>query len=174
LQPGVKVGSNAVTKKDPVVTSKVISVALLCDGFAAWFFGAVAVSFVFLYGDAAGWTGQEKGVLFAFLLVIFVNVSGAFSGFLRVTDRYSTLAKGQVQFSLLRFILVTFAAMSEGGVVEFALAWALAEVYSHIYICLKGIRAFKDTFGFSFRLNFNRIKERREMLAFMLANNIDV
>lgn len=173
-QPVVKFASDPVAKKDLVVASKVISVALLCDGLAAWFFGALAVSCVFSYGDTAGWTSQEKGVLFAFLLVIFVNVSGAFSGFLRVTDRYSTLAKGQVQFSLLRLVLVTLVAISDGGLVEFALAWALAEVYSHIYICVKGIRAFKDTFGGSFRLSFSRINERRELLAFMLANNIDV
>lgn len=173
-QPVSKFGIDYIEEGDLDTFERMFSLAILVDVFCAWVIGSITIMFLYLYHNQLGWGQEQFWIIASFMLVVLFNISGSFSGLLRLCDQYSLIARGQVYFGLLRLALVCLAAYMSSSVVEFALAWAIAEVYSHLFLVFKGLACYKLKFGRKFKMRMPIFGSRKKFLSFLITNNIDV
>lgn len=173
-QPVSKFGIDYIEEDDLDTFDRMFSLAILVDFFCAWVVGSIVLILSYYFHDQIGWSQEQFWVIASFMLIVLFNISGSFSGLLRLCDQYSLIAKGQVYFGLFRLALVCLAAYMTSSVVEFALAWAIAEVYSHLFLVFKGLASYKLKFGRKFKMRMPIFRYRKRFLSFMIANNIDV
>ena len=173
-QPVSKFGIDYIEEDDLDTFDRMFSLAILVDIFCAWIVGSIVLILSYFFHDQIGWNQEQFWVIASFMLIVLFNISGSFSGLLRLCDQYSLIAKGQVYFGLFRLALVCLAANMTSSVIEFALAWAIAEVYSHLFLVFKGLAIYKLKFGRKFKMRMPVFRSRKQFLSFMIANNIDV
>jgi O-antigen/teichoic acid export membrane protein len=173
-QPVAKFGGEYIEYNEYEKFDRMFSLAFLIDLLGAWVIGSLTLVILFFFHEKIGWDEEQFWVIASFMLAVLFNISGAFSGLLRLLDQYSLIARGQVYFGLIRLVLVCVAALTSSSVTEFALAWAVAEVFSHFYLVSKGLKSYKQKFGRGLRFVLPTYIEQKEFVSFTLANNIDV
>jgi len=169
-QPVAKFASQGVVSNEAQSVRKIMSFALLVDALCAFLLGGLALLLVVFASHRWGLDIEQKLTIAAFLLVVISNISGAFSGLLRLLNKTSEVARVQVYFGVIRLFLVVAAALSGGGVVVFAVAWAVSEVLSHLMLVSSGMRAYAERFGSRFFLDFSHFNARKQMFGFMVSN----
>lgn len=137
----VKYGTDALAGQDRPLFERLLGFGVALDLITSVVGMGLAVGGVLIAAPLAGWGAETIGLVVIYSVVILFNSTGTATAVLQLFNRFDLLAKQQVFASGCKLIGTLIVYYSGGGLLRFALAWAIGEAVGYSYLIAQGWRS---------------------------------
>lgn len=166
----IKFGAEALEENSKIKYKQVLKQAFIQDIFTAilaFSTGYICVEFI---SNFMGWNTEIVFYIKIYLITILINVTGVFTGILRLHDRFIVIAKLNIKVNIFRFILFGLGVISKFSITYYVIVEIILNFISAFILIINSINALrKENCADFFRV---KIDFDKEFTKFNFYNNI--